>query len=167
MKNNNRFISFNNNAPTAWNTLIVLIAAMAIFATYTYVCAQEIKYVATQSEVEEARSEEKEARKEVQIITTAEFAVQEEKRAILAELRECESNGYNLASGDNGASNGPFQWQKPTFEDKIGREVSYSYYYEYVTDYERIYKLTEETFFDDGEWWRWENCSYKIGYVST
>lgn len=166
MKNNNKFISFDNKAPTAWNALIVLIAGFAIFLIYSFTYAEEIKYVATQSEVEEARIEEKEEGEEIQIITTAEFAVQEEKREILAELRECESNGYNRASGDGGASNGPFQWQKPTFEDKIGRKVSYSYYYEYVTDYERIYKLTEETFFDDGEWWRWTNCSYKIGYVS-
>lgn len=156
----NKLISYDRNAPTSWLTLLALIAGFTIFINH----ATANEYVLESNEVQETTEEVKEA-KEVQIITTSEHALQQQKRAILADLRACESEGNNYAIGDGGASVGPFQWQKATFEDKIGRQVTYEYYYDYVTDYERIYKLTEEVYFDQGEWWRWENCSYKIGYV--
>ncbi len=152
----NKFIEYNNQAPTAWNTLIVLIAGFAILLTYTYTYAKETEYVLEQKPIQQ-----KEARV-VQIITTSEYEKEKEKQAFLADLRECESSNYDHAIGDGGDSVGSYQWQKPTLEDKLGRSLTYNEYYEIVTDYERIHDLTYKTYFEDGERWRWYNCTIKI-----
>lgn len=156
----NKLISYNNNAPTAWNTLIVLVAGFAILLTYTYTYAKEIEYVLETHAVQETAK--KEEGRIVQIITTSEFKAEETKQAFLAELRTCESTNYDHAIGDSGASVGPYQWQKPTLEDKIGRSLTYNEYYEIATDYETIHDLTYKTYFEDGERWRWTNCTIKI-----
>lgn len=155
----NKFIAYDNSAPTAWNTIMVLIGAAAILLTFTYTYAKETEYVLATHQIQERETEE---RKVVQIITETEWRLEQEKAAILADIRHCESRGNNHAIGDGGASVGPFQWQKATFEDKIGKSVTYEYYYDYVTDYDRIYKLTEEVYFDQGETWRWFNCTNNI-----
>lgn len=159
----NKFIAYNNSAPTAWNTIMVLIGAAAILLTFTYTFAKETEYVLATNKIQEATADQrKEERQVVQIITTTEWELEQQKAAILAEIRHCESRGNNHAIGDDGASVGPFQWQKATFEDKIGKLVTYEYYYDYVTDYDRIYKLTEEVYFEQGETWRWTNCTNNI-----
>ena len=160
MKHNNKFISFNNQAPTAWNTLIVLIAGFAILLTYTYTYAKETEYVLeSQTEAVEAP---KTAPREVKIITTTEYEAEQTKQAFLADLRQCESEGNDHAIGDGGASVGSYQWQKTTLEDKLGRVLTYNEYYAIVTDYPVIHELTYKTYFEDGERWRWYNCTIKI-----
>jgi len=155
----NKLISFDNEAPTAWLTLIIMVVAFGIFINH----AIANEHVLETTTIETAkRNEQKEEGRPVQIITTTEYALQQEKKAILADLRACESQCNDYAIGDGGASVGPFQWQQATFEDKIGRKVTYEYYYDYVTDYDRIYKLTEEVYFDQGETHRWFNCTNKI-----
>jgi hypothetical protein len=155
----NKLISYDKNAPTSWLTLILLVAGFTIFINQAIASEHELEAT---TKIEETRSEEKQEGRTAQIITTTEYALQQQKAAILADLRACESEGNDYAIGDGGASVGPFQWQKSTFEDKIGRKVTYEYYYDYVTDYERIYKLTEEVYFDQGETHRWFNCTNKI-----
>tara|TARA_R110000851_G_scaffold82401_1_gene180638 strand:+ start:605 stop:1090 length:486 start_codon:yes stop_codon:yes gene_type:complete len=159
----NKLVSFDKEAPTAWLTLIIMVAGFGIFINNALANDHELEQTTSQ---EETRIEEKQEGRPARIITTTEYDAQQAKAAILADLRHCESSNYDYAVGDGGASIGPFQWQKATFEDKIGHKVTYEYYYDYVTDYERIYKLTKEVFFEQDEWWRWENCSYKIGYVN-
>lgn len=158
----NKFIEYNNNAPTAWNTIIVLIGLAAILLTFTYTYAKETEYVLATHKIQEGTSAERKEGKVVQIVTETEWRLEQEKKAILANIRHCESRGNNHAIGDGGASVGPFQWQKATFEDKIGKLVTYEYYYDYVTDYDRIYKLTEEVYFEQGETYRWYNCTNNI-----
>ena len=158
----NKFIAYDNAAPTAWNTIIVLAGAVAILLTFTYTYAKETEYVLATHQIQEGTTDERQEGQVVQIITTEEWEIEQQRAAILADLRHCESRGNNHAIGDGGASVGPFQWQKATFEDKIGKLVTYEYYYDYVTDYDRIYKLTEEVYFDQGETWRWFNCTNNI-----
>lgn len=155
----NKLISFNNEAPTAWLTLIIMVVAFLIFINNALANEHELEQTTIK---EETRSEEEKEGRPARIITTTEYALQQQKASILDDLRQCESQYNDYAIGDGGASIGPFQWQKPTFEDKIGRKVTYEYYYDYVTDYERIYKLTEEVYFDQGETYRWTNCTNKI-----
>lgn len=163
MKHNNKFISFNNQAPTAWNTLIVLIAGFAILLTYTYTYAKENEYVLeSQTKPAETAEIKREAPKTVQIITTTEYEAEKTKQAFLADLRECESTNYDHAIGDSGDSVGSYQWQKPTLEDKLGRKLTYNEYYDIATNYEEIHALTYKTYFEDGERWRWYNCTIKI-----
>ena len=159
MKQNNKFIGFNNEAPTSWLTLIVLVVGFTIFINNAIASEHDVQTTTVQEGTEEKQEKQP---KEVRIITTTEYVLQQQKAAILDDLRQCESNYDDYAVGDAGASIGPFQWQKATFEDKIGRKVTYEYYYDYVTDYDRIVVLTEKTYFDDGETWRWTNCTNKI-----
>lgn len=91
-----------------------------------------------------------------------EKAEERRQESFLAELRVCESSFNDYAVGDNGESLGPYQWQKPTLEDKLGREVTDQEYRDIVTDYETIHELTKKTYFEDGEYWRWLNCHNKI-----
>lgn len=156
----NKLISFNNQAPTAWNTLIVLVAGFAILLTYTYTFAKETEYVLEQATEEQETAAE--APKTVQIVTTTEYEAEQRRQAFLDDLRHCESTNYDHAIGDGGASVGPYQWQKETLEDKLGRSLSYDEYYAIATDYERIHDLTYKTYFEDGEAWRWYNCTIKL-----
>lgn len=156
--NTKKFISFNNQAPTAYQTLIVLAAFAFIVGTYVFTYAKEIEYVLEQ----EAKTEEPRIRKEVQIVTTSEFEKEENRQAFLADLRQCESQGNDHIVGDGGDSVGVYQWQKPTLEEKLGRALTYDEYYSIVTDYDRIHDLTYKTYFEDGESWRWKNCTLKI-----
>ena len=154
----NKLISYDNDAPTAYQTLIVLAAFAFIVGTYVFTYAKEIEYVLEQ----EGIAEETRIPKEVKIITTSEFEKEEARQEFLADLRECESQGNDHAVGDGGDSIGAYQWQKPTLEAKLGRAVTYDEYYSIVTDYDRIHELTYDTYFKDGESWRWKNCTLKI-----
>ena len=153
-----KLISFNNEAPTAYQTLIVLTAFAFIVGTYVFMYAKETEYVLEQKGI----AEEPRIQKEVKIITTSEFEKEETRQTFLADLRECESQGNNHAVGDGGDSIGSYQWQKATLEDKLGRALTYDEYYSIVTDYDRIHDLTYDTYFEDGESWRWKNCTLKI-----
>jgi hypothetical protein len=155
----NKSISFDNEAPTAWLTLIIMVVAFTVFINNALAFEHELEQTTIE---EEARSEEKQEGRPARIITTTEHALEQQKAAILDDLRACESQYNDSAVGDSGASIGPFQWQKATFEDKIGHKVTFDYYYDYVTDYERIVVLTEEVYFEQGETWRWKNCTNKI-----
>ena len=156
-------INLDYRYKTNWNILIILmiIPSLSIFyylnnnITYTY-----------QAEA----SVEKDIKKgmEVMIITTSEYEKEKSKedfkQAHLAKLRQCESKGDDGIIGDAGKSVGPYQWQKATLEEKLGRKVTNKEWLQLATDYEFIHKLTYKTYFEDGEWWRWYNCSIKLGY---
>lgn len=156
----NKYVSYNNKVPTAYQTLIVLAGFSFIVGTYIFTYAKETEYVLEQKAfAETARIE---PAKEVKIITTSEFEKEEARQEFLADLRQCESRGDDYAIGDGGNSLGAYQWQKATLEDKLGRTLTYDEYYSYVTDYDRIHALTYKTYFKDGESWRWKNCTLKI-----
>lgn len=140
-------------------------AAVAIFLIYSFTYAKEIEYVAQATEASEALETAPEAPKVVQIITTQEYEKEQHRQSVLAQLRHCESGNNDFAVGDGGASIGSYQWQKETLEHKLGRKMTYDEYYAYVTDYERIHALTYKTYFEDGETWRWKNCTLKINSI--
>lgn len=153
-------IGLDNRYNTSWKTLGALVFMSAI--TSLTIQTEPIQYIAI------ATAEEKEVPREVQIITTTEWEKMQAKEKFrqehLAKLRYCESSNDDGAIGDAGESLGPYQWQKPTLEDKLGRKVTNKEWILLATDYEFIHELTYKTYFEDGEWWRWYNCSIKLGY---
>jgi len=151
-----QFIFYDNTAPTAWLTLLLLAIGSVLLINHLQA---EINAYELESQTVQETKEERKPETEVRIVTTQEVEREEAKQAFLADLRHCESSGYDNAIGDGGASIGPYQWQKPTLEDKLGTTMSYNEYYAIVTNYDRIHKLTYETYFEDGEWWRWYNCT--------
>lgn len=160
-----KLIGLDNRYNTSWVALLVLASSAFITGTVftTLHLENQMVYVA------EAKEEVKPEPQVVQIITTTEWNKIQEKETWrqehLAKLRKCESFGDDGIIGDNGASVGPYQWQKATLEDKIGRKVTNKEWLLMVTDYEFIHELTYKTYFEDGEWWRWYNCSVKLGYT--
>jgi len=163
-------IGYDKDAPTAWFTLFILIVLVTLFIGETFI-SFKIEQLQHEISATKARAatleEETEAAKQAKIIEIE--TVQEERRRqlFLSELRHCESEGDDFAVGDGGDSVGPYQWQKETLEDKLGRKVSREEYISIVTDIDTIHDLTYKTYFEDGEWWRWENCSYKLNHVGT
>ena len=160
-------IKYNNQAPTAWETLIYLIGFAAIVTIYLFTSIKEHEMLILAEIAEASTSQEVQNQpvpREVRIVTTTQYEAEKTRQDWLDKLEICESEQNLYAIGDSGASVGPFQWQKPTFEEKIGKSVTYNEYYNFVTNYDKIRALTYEVFFEQDEWWRWENCSYKIGY---
>lgn len=157
-----QYIYYSNQAPTSKFTLLGLVFFAGILGLELFLAASEVD---AHTEVPQIQTETSQKQAvEVQIITTTEYQALQQKHVHLANLRTCESENYDYAVGDGGKSIGPFQWQKPTLEDKLGYQVTYQEYYDLVTDYEFIYDLTYKTYYEDGEWWRWYNCSVKLGY---
>lgn len=163
MRNKNQYIFYSNKVKTSKYSLALLVIFANIVTMELFLVASEVNSYEEIPQIQ-AESSQKRARI-VQIITTEEYEAEQQKHAHLANLRTCESQNNDFAVGDGGKSIGPFQWQKPTLEDKLGRAVSYDEYYALVTDYEFIYDLTYKTYYEDGEWWRWYNCSVKLGYI--
>jgi len=166
-KQSNNLIKFNNNVQTSWITLFWLVIASVFVGLYlltaavdNFILINEVEAYQTDPET----SQNQDLGQVVQIITTTEHNAEMARKQTILDLMGCESTGKKHAVGDNGDSIGYFQWQKPTFDEKIGYETTYQYYYDYVTNYDKISKLTYEVFFEQDEWWRWENCSYKIEY---
>lgn len=167
-----KLIGYDPEAPTAWITLLALVAITIVFVGETFVdykldvieyelSAQEARAATLEKEAEAAREE---ARKAYEAELEAQRKEQR-RQGILAELRNCESDGYDHAIGDGGDSVGPYQWQKPTLEHKLGRSLTYDEYYAIATDYDTIHELTYKTYFEDGETWRWKRCTKIIGYA--
>lgn len=157
------FIKYDNTAPTSWITLLALIIVFAVTFTNQFVewyiedANQAIAemHLATVVEAAEIIPEPVVNSKEV------------DRQLFLKELRFCESTNNDFKAGDSGKSVGPYQWQKPTLEDKLGKKVSYDEYYSIVTNYELIHKITYYTYFVEGESWRWKNCTNKINKQKT
>lgn len=166
-KQSKNLIKYNNNVQTSWITLMWLVIGftmlmlhVATVAVDNFILINEIEAAYIQPET----SQNQDLGHPIQIITTTEHNAKMARKQVILDLMECESDGKTHAVGDNGDSIGYFQWQKPTFDEKIGYKTTYQFYYNYVTDYDKISKLTYEVFFEQDEWWRWYNCSYKIGY---
>ena len=160
-----KLIGRDDRYSTNWHALIAL-AAMAIIAgTVSYTISQEKMLTEQFASLETKITKEP---REVRIITTQEFESQQVKenwrQEHLAKLRQCESFGDDGIIGDQGDSVGPYQWQKPTLEDKLGRKITNKEWLLMATDYEFIHELTYQTYFEDGEWWRWKNCSARFNY---
>lgn len=156
-------IGYQKNAPTSFKTLTALVVFSALLIFNLAQAQNNVESQATGfTQVAEASEKDEEA----DIRTGIEQSVAQTEKArrssILAKLRLCESTNDDFAEGDGGDSIGPYQWQKPTLEDKLGRTLSYDEYYSIVTDYETIHEITEKTYFDDGESWRWKICTRKI-----
>lgn len=162
-----KLIGLDNRYNTSWNTLMFLVGMAFITGTSIYALSLESQqmYIAEASET--TQNEPKQPRI-VQIMSSKEYdaieAKESRRQAHLAKLRQCESFGDDGIIGDQGASVGPYQWQKATLEDKLGRKVTNKEWLLLATDYEFIHDLTYKTYFEDGEWWRWYNCSVKLGY---
>jgi hypothetical protein len=166
-KQSSDLIKFNNQVQTSWITLFWLLLGTFFLGLYLATVAVDNFILINNVEAAQIHPETSQNQvvgREIQIITTSEYNAEKARKQVILDLMQCESSGKTHAVGDNGDSIGYFQWQKPTFDEKIGYETTYQFYYDYVTDYDKISKLTYEVFFDQGEWWRWENCSYKIGY---
>ena len=166
-KTTKKLIGLDNRYNTNWNALLILAAISFLSGTTFYALSQESEYIYYAEASESSPGRQNQA-KIVQIITNTEYeAIQSkeaQKQAHLAKLRTCESQNDDGAIGDAGKSVGPYQWQKATLEDKLGRKVTNKEWLELATDYEFIHELTYKTYFEDGEWWRWYNCSVKLGY---
>lgn len=156
-KQGDRLIGFDKDAPTSWITLgyLVFFSSLMIMGIITKAeAAVEVPEVQIIEEIP----------KIVLIITTEEYNKEQERQQHLADLRTCESQNNDYIFGDSGKSVGPYQWQKATLEAKLGRPVTYDEWVSLATDYEFIHGLTYTTYYEDGEWWRWYNCSIKLGY---
>lgn len=167
MKHNKKFadrlIGYDNGAPTAWYTLLFLLVAVVSFLHFSFVPTIEVGL--TEVHAQDAEAVEAEARAQEEKLR--QLRIERSRQEFLAELRHCESTGNDLAKGDSGASNGPYQVQKTTLEDWLGRKVSQSEYYSIVTDYERIHPLVYEAYFERGESWRWKICTGKLTKKQT
>ncbi len=152
---------------TSWPTLLFLTLGSILLGLYLITVVVDYKIQTLELEIAIMQSDiaqNQPVRREVRIITTSEYNEQKYRQSVLQDLMHCESGGKKTAIGDNGNSQGYYQWQKPTFDEKVGFVTTYKYYLEYVQDYEKITTLTEKVFFDQGEWRRWTNCSFIIGY---
>lgn len=166
-KTTKKLIGLDKRYNTNWYTLIGLAAISFLSGTSFFALSQESHYFYEAEASESIPSRQNQA-VEVQIITTTEYQAIKDKedyrQAHLAKLRRCESFGDDGIIGDSGESVGPYQWQKATLEDKLGRKVTNKEWLMLATDYEFIHDLTYKTYFEDGEWWRWYNCSVELGY---
>jgi hypothetical protein len=146
-----RFIGYDNSAPTAWYTLLLLGVFLVSFLHVTFVPTIDVgapEAHAYDAEAEATRIEE--------------LKREANRQAFLDDLRFCESSDNSDAVGDGGASNGPYQVQKTTLEDWLDRKVSYAEYYSIVTDDARIRPLVYDAYFERGESWRWKVCTKKL-----
>lgn len=162
-------IGLDNRYNTNWKALGALAFAAFITGLTQYALAYEESILKSELVyIQEEKVTKKPEPRIVKIITTQEWEAQQAeeqwKQNHLAKLRKCESGGDDGIIGDAGESVGPYQWQKTTLEDKIGRKVTNKEWLMMVTDYEFIHELTYKTYFEDGEWWRWYNCSVALGY---
>lgn len=163
-----KLIGYDPEAPTAWITLLGLVVITMLFVGETFV-DYKLDVIEYELSAQEARAatleKEAEAAREAYKIELEAERKEQVRQGILAELRDCESEGYDYAIGDGGDSVGPYQWQKPTLEHKLGRLLTYDEYYAIATDYDTIHELTYKTYFEDGETWRWKRCTQLIGYA--
>lgn len=161
-----KLIGRDDRYNTNWNALIALSFIAFIVGTVSYTSSQEKMLVVNVATKVEAKVER--TFREVRIITTQEYEKQQAfenwRQDHLAKLRQCESFGDDGIIGDAGESVGPYQWQKPTLEDKLGRKITNKEWLMLATDYEFIHELTYEVYFEQGEWWRWLNCSNRFNY---
>lgn len=146
-----RLVGYDNNAPTAKYTLLLLSVAVVTFIHFTYVQAMEIptpEQVKADHTAFEARlaAQKREAN----------------RQAFLTDLKGCESTDNDHAVGDGGDSVGGYQVQKTTLEDWLNRKISYSEYYSIVTNDARIRPLVYDAYFERGESWRWKVCTKKL-----
>lgn len=152
------FIKYDNNAPTAWLTLLLLVVVVGVTFTNRlvddFIEDSNIRIVEI-AQAAEMNQEYIDAKMKIAL-------VEENKQEFLGELRSCESSGNDFARGDSGASLGIYQWQKESLEDYLGRRITYDEYYSIATDFDKIHPITYDTYFVKGESWRWKNCTNKI-----
>lgn len=157
-----QYIYYSNEVKTSKYSLILLVILSYILGLELFLATSEVDAHIEAPQIQAETSQKQVV--EVQIITTSDYEALKKKELHLANLRTCESGNNDFAVGDAGKSVGPYQWQKATLEDKLGYTVTYQEYYDLVTNYKFIYDLTYKTYYEDGEWWRWYNCSIKLGY---
>jgi hypothetical protein len=153
---------YNQKIKTSWYTLAHLTVFTFIVGVYLVTSILNDTQIVHTQIVEASEPIEIAKPKVVQIITDTEYKKQQEPEIFLDKLYICESRGEQYAVGDGGDSLGWYQWQYESLQDVMGQKITVEEYHRIAYNFEESRRWAKKAIFEDGQWWRWFNCTNKI-----